>query len=211
MFTGLIEDVGTIAAVRPRGTGQEIHIRTKIPLGEVALGDSVAVNGVCLTAEAFATETMVMVAAKETIEVTTLSKVRPGRRVHLERALRLGDRLGGHLVQGHVDGVGRLRSNSDARGSRVLWVELPANILRYVAPKGSICIDGASLTVNDIQDSAVRVNLVPHTLRATRFGSLRPGDSVNIEVDVLAKYVEQLLRGTKGDVLNLETLKRHGF
>lgn len=211
MFTGLIEDVGTIVSVRPRGTGREIHIGTTIPLGEVALGDSVAVDGVCLTAEAFTAETMVMVAAKETIMVTTLAKARAGRRVHLERALRLGDRLGGHLVQGHVDGLGRIRSNSDGRGSRVIWVELPKELLRYVAPKGSICIDGASLTVNDVQDSAVRVNLVPHTLGATRFGSMRPGDSVNIEVDVLAKYVERLLGGTKGDLLNLETLKRHGF
>ena len=212
MFTGLVEDIGQIVSIQPRGNGHELRIRTALPLTEVAVGDSIAVDGVCLTAEAVATGDFTAVAGRETLAHSTLSAIRAGRHVHLERALRLGDRMGGHLVQGHVDGIGTIRSLSRERESVVLWVTLPQDLTRYVAEKGSICIDGVSLTVNEVDHSGLRVNIVPHTARVTRLGSLTSGQSVNIEVDVLAKYVERLLGGnTAGTTLSLDTLRKHGF
>ena len=212
MFTGLIEDVGVIVAVTPRGNGHELRIRTHLPMAEVAIGDSIAVDGVCLTAETVGADEFSAVAGRETLTHTTLSHVRAGRSVHLERALRLGDRLGGHLVQGHVDGVGKVMSLARERESHVLWISLPQQLSRYIAPKGSICIDGVSLTVNECDDSALRVNIVPHTAETTRLGSLTSGHPVNLEVDVLAKYVERLMGGgSAGTTLSLETLKKHGF
>lgn len=211
MFTGLVEDVGTIARVRPRGNGRELAIRSRLPLAEIALGDSIAVDGACLTAESFDGDLFVVTAGAETLAHTTLGSVAPGRAVHLERALRLGDRLGGHLVQGHVDGLGRVRSAESRRESWVMWVALEERgLARFVAPKGSITIDGVSLTVNEVDGDALRVNIVPHTAGVTRLGALRPGDRVNIEVDVLAKYVERLLHG-RSEGLTWETLARHGF
>lgn len=210
MFTGLVEDVGTITRVSRRGSGKELAIRTLLPMAEIAVGDSVAVDGACLTAESFEGDQFIAVAATETLAHTTLGEAQPGRRVHLERALRLGDRLGGHLVQGHVDGVGRIRSARQERESWVMWIELDREIVRFVAPKGSITLDGVSLTVNEVDGHALRVNIVPHTATVTRLGSLRGGDRINVEVDVLAKYVERLLAG-RSEGLTLETLARHGF
>ncbi|MCB9677894.1 MAG: riboflavin synthase [Alphaproteobacteria bacterium] len=210
MFTGLVEDIGTIAAVRPEGAGRALTLRTSIPMAEVALGDSIAVNGACLTAERFVDGGFVAVAATETLQKTTLGGLRVGAKVHLERALRLGDRLDGHIVQGHVDGTGTVVSSGQQRESWVLWVRMPAGIARYVAAKGSITIDGVSLTVNEIADDAFRVNLVPHTIGVTLLGELRAGSVVNLEVDVLAKYVERLLGGRAGG-LTLDKLREHGF
>jgi len=210
VFTGLVEDIGTIAAIRPRGVGRALSIRTAIPLEEVSLGDSIAVNGACLTAESFDSDTFIAVAAAETLAKTTLGALRVGARVHLERAMRLGDRLDGHLVQGHVDGTGQVSSIRDQRESIVLWVGLPAELARFVAPKGSIAIDGVSLTVNEVHDTGFRVNLVPHTAAVTRLGELRSGAAVNLEVDVLAKYVDRLLGGGAGG-LTLDKLRAHGF
>lgn len=211
MFTGLIEDVGAIVAVRPEGDGLALGIRTAIPLAEVAKGDSIAVDGACLTAERFEGDVFYVTAGRETLQHTTLGGARPGRRVHLERALRVGDRLGGHLVQGHVDAVGRIASVTDARESWVIWIELPREIERYVAEKGSICLDGVSLTVNELRGREARVNVVPHTRAVTRVRDWRAGDAVNVEVDVLAKYVERLLGRAPGGGLDIETLKRAGF
>jgi len=215
MFTGLVEDVGTIVSVQPRGRGRALVIRTALPLSDVAIGDSIAVDGVCLTAEAIDADTFDAVAGRETLSRSTLIDARPGRRVHLERALALGDRLGGHLVQGHVDGLGRVRRVSDQQESWVVWIEVPAELRRYVANKGSITIDGVSLTVNELGDGAMRLNVVPHTARATRLGTLRPGDPVNLEVDVLAKYVERLLgaagRGPAHEGLTPELLRTYGY
>lgn len=212
MFTGLVEDVGTIVAVRPQGRGWALDIRTGIDLREVAPGDSIAVDGVCLTAESCTGDVFRAVAGRETLERTTLHTVRAGRRVHLERALALGDRLGGHLVQGHVDGRGTVRRTEDQQESWVVWVELPGDLLRYVAGKGSITIDGVSLTVNELAEPLARLNIVPHTAAVTRLGSLRAGDAVNVEVDVLAKYVERLLGGGRpASGLTEETLRRYGY
>jgi riboflavin synthase len=213
MFTGLVEDVGTVVGVVPRGKGKALQIRTTIDLSEVAAGDSIAVDGVCLTAETFHGDTFHAVAGRETLARTTLHTVRAGRRVHLERALALGDRLGGHLVQGHVDGTGRVTKVSDQQESWVVWVAVPSELQRYVAQKGSITVDGVSLTVNELAAGAARLNIVPHTAAVTRLGGLRPGDEVNLEVDVLAKYVERLLGitpGAQGGVTP-ELLRRYGY
>jgi riboflavin synthase len=213
MFTGLVEDLGTIVEVRPRGNGLEIAIRTKIPLAEVAIGDSIAVNGVCLTAERCEGDRFIAVAGRETLQKTALAGIRPGERVHLERAMQLGGRLGGHLVQGHVDGVGRVERVEDAGESWVIWLSAPPELARYIAPKGSITIDGVSLTVNEVHGNRFRVNIVPHTRTVTRLGLIGPGDPVNLEVDVIAKYVERLLgeRSAHGPGLTLETLAENGY
>jgi riboflavin synthase len=213
MFTGLIEDIGTVRAVDRRGGGLSIGVRTALPIAEIAVGASIAVDGACLTAERFDADCFYAVAGRETLSVTTLGDVRVGQAVHLERALAVGDRLGGHLVQGHVDGIAMLRSRADTAESVVLWFEAPAESARYIAAKGSVCLAGVSLTVNERDGCRFRVNVVPHTARATRFGSMRPGEAVNLEVDVLAKYVERLLSGggSPGMSLSLETLARSGF
>lgn len=212
MFTGLVEDVGTIVAVASQGHGLAITIRTALPMAEVALGDSIAVDGACLTVESKGPDRFVAVAGRETLERTTLRRAAPGTTVHLERALRLGDRLGGHLVQGHVDGVGRVVRVEPASESLVLWIEVPHELARYVAPKGSITVDGVSLTVNEVDTARFRVNIVPHTARVTRLGAVSPGTPVNLEVDMLAKYVERLLGvPPPGEGLTLDKLARSGF
>ncbi|MCA9572457.1 MAG: riboflavin synthase [Myxococcales bacterium] len=210
MFTGLVEDVGEIVAVRPEGNGARLTIRTALPLDEVRLGDSIAVDGACLTAEAFEPGAFVVVAGRETLLRTTVGGFRAGRAVHLERAMRVGDRLDGHIVQGHVDGVGRVVS-MDLRGeSWVLWVALDPALMRFVAEKGSVAIDGVSLTVNEVASERFRVNIVPHTARVTRLAGFRPGQTVNVEVDVLAKYVARLLQAD-GEPDLLTRLKQNGF
>ena len=210
MFTGLVEDVGTVVAVGPRGTGRLLTVRTRIPLAEVDLGASIAVNGVCLTAEGFRDDTFTVTAGRETLDVTSVGGLVPGARVNLERALRLGDRLGGHLVQGHVDGVGRVKTVRSASESVVVWIDLPAALQRYVAVKGSITVDGVSLTVNELSGGACRVNLIPHTVASTTFGDRRAGDPVNLEVDLLARYVERLL-AEPGKSLTFERLRELGY
>jgi len=211
MFTGLVEDTGTVTALSPRGDGVVLTIRTAIPMAEVDVGASIAVNGVCLTAESFTAETFTATAGKETLRLTTTRDLRIGSRVHLERALRVGDRLGGHLVQGHVDGMGTVVSVERQAESWVLWVELPADLSRYVAAKGSVCIDGVSLTVNEVSGHRFRVNIVPHTSDVTAITGHAPGERVNIEVDILAKYVERLLGAQSDSGVTLDFLKRNGF
>jgi riboflavin synthase len=216
MFTGLVEDVGTVVAVHPEGSGRRVEIRTALDTQGIAPGDSVAADGICLTATAFpGPGRYVVVAGRETVEHTTLASWRPGRRVHLERALRLGDRLGGHIVQGHVDGVGVVDRIQREQESWVLWVSPPAALLRYLAPKGSVAIDGISLTINELQGGALRVNVIPHTAEHTRVPTLCPGDRVNLEVDVLARYVERLLdrqaEQPAAGGLDLDRLRRNGF
>ena len=176
----LVEDVGTVVAVSPKGNGRLLTLKTAIPLGEVALGASIAVDGVCLTAEDFAGDTFTVTAGKETLAVTTVGGLTKGHRVNLERALRVGDRLGGHLVQGHVDGVGQVKTVTRDRESLVVWVQVPEPLRRYVAVKGSITVDGVSLTVNELSGGAFRVNLIPHTVGETNLGDRRVGDAVNL-------------------------------
>ena len=193
MFTGLVEDLGSVAAVDTTGDGLRLTLRTQLA-GDVGEGDSVAVNGVCLTATAvdgdrFATDVM-----HETLDRSTLGAIATGAHVNLELAVRAADRLGGHIMQGHVDGVGTVAGVREDGFARVVTVQAddPA-LLRYVVQKGSIAVDGVSLTVARIDDQSFDVSLIPETLERTNLGAARAGRRVNLEVDVLAKYVEKLL------------------
>jgi len=193
MFTGIIEATGRIARIEPRGGDVRLVVKAgSLGLDDVAIGDSISVSGVCLTAIALDGDTFAADVSNETLSVTSLGALAVGAAVNLEKAMRLSDRLGGHLVSGHVDGVGRVVSvEPDARSQR--WTfELPAELARYVASKGSIAIDGVSLTVNEVDDRRFGVNLIPHTVEVTTFRDRRVGDAVNIEVDLVARYVERL-------------------
>ncbi|MBN8740498.1 MAG: riboflavin synthase subunit alpha [Lysobacterales bacterium 69-70] len=193
MFTGIIQAVGRIAALEPCGGDLRLSVDVGgLDLGDVQLGDSIAVNGVCLTAIALADGRFSADVSVETLDCTTLGALAPGARVNLEKALRLADRLGGHLVSGHVDGVGEVVSiTADARSLR--WVfEVPANLARYIAAKGSVAVDGVSLTVNEVDGRRFGVNLIPHTMQHTRFADCTVGTRVNIEVDLMARYAERL-------------------
>jgi riboflavin synthase len=196
MFTGIIQAVGKIANIERRGGDTRLTIDAgSLGLDDVAIGDSICVAGVCLTAIAIDGERFAADVSVETLSRTTLGTARVGAGVNLEKSLRLADRLGGHLLSGHVDGVGKVGSiMPDARSQR--WTfELPLPLARYVAAKGSICIDGVSLTVNEVESNRFGVNLIPHTIAVTTFRDKHVGDAVNIEVDMVARYVERLLAG----------------
>jgi len=193
MFTGLVVERGRVRRARRSGELLELEIEAKVAR-DLAVGDSVSINGVCLTATRVGRRSFRTEAMEETLEKTSLGKLQRGAQVNLELPLRLSDRLGGHLVQGHVDGVARVVRVENDGDARRLWLEASGDLLRYIAPKGSVCIDGVSLTVVDAGLATFQVALIPHTLEATTFGSLKVEDPVNIEVDVLAKYVERLVR-----------------
>ncbi|MEG3158238.1 riboflavin synthase [Lysobacter zhanggongensis] len=194
MFTGIIEGVGRLARREARGGDARLHIEAgTLPFDNVRLGESIAVNGTCLTVVASAADGFEADASTETLALTTLGALPAGAAVNLERAMRPDDRLGGHLVSGHVDGMGTVESvTDDARAQRWRFTA-PAGVLRYVARKGSICVDGVSLTVNAVDADGFEVALVPHTVAHTAFATTRPGDPVNLEVDLVARYVERLL------------------
>ena len=193
MFTGIVMAVGRLRAAEPRGGDTRLVIETgQLPLAGVRVGDSISVNGVCLTVTQLEERAFAADASRETLGLTTLGGLRAGTPLNLETALRSGDPLGGHYVSGHVDGVARvIRRADDARSVRVEF-ELPEGLERYVARKGSICIDGVSLTVNQIVGRRFAVNLVPHTLSATNAADWHAGTSVNCEVDMIARYLERL-------------------
>ena len=194
MFTGIIEATGRVARVESRGGDLRLGIDTStLAVADAALGDSIAVSGCCLTVVGHAGDTLAFDVSNETLALTTLGGLRVGDAVNLEPALRLSDRLGGHLVSGHVDGVGTVAAiESDARSQRWTLAPPPA-LLRFIAAKGSVCVDGVSLTVNAVTAATFAVNLIPHTVAHTTFSGRRVGDRVNIEVDMLARYVAQLL------------------
>lgn len=194
MFTGIVQAVGAVRAVTPASSGR----RLVIDLGPLAsrpfnAGDSIAVNGACLTAVDFGPGTFAADVSAETLRVTTLGGLAAGSPVNLEPALTLAEPLGGHLVTGHVDGVGEVAERREEGGTAILRFRLPEDLRRYVARKGSVCIDGVSLTVNDVTDGLVLVTLVPHTLANTIMQHYRIGSRVNVEVDLVARYVERLL------------------
>ncbi len=196
MFTGIIQSVGRVACIEARGGDVRLRIDTaSLDLAGLATGDSIAVSGVCLTAVDLFARSFTADVSGETLACTTLRMLREGDPVNLERALRLGDSLGGHLVAGHVDGVAKvLDMHQDARSQRWRFLS-PDSLARYIARKGSICVDGVSLTVNEVDGSSFAVNLVPHTIANTAFSHRKPGDEVNIEIDLLARYVERILAG----------------
>ena len=194
MFTGIVQGVGTVRAIEPRGGDVTLVFDTgSVSLAGIELGGSIAVNGVCLTATRFDTASFAADVSRETLSLTTLGDRAVGTRVNLEKALLAGQALGGHYVTGHVDGVGRLLSRHDDGRSVRMEFQVPADLARYVARKGSICIDGVSLTVNGATGDRFDVNLVPHTLEVTTLGDLRAGSRVNLEVDIIARYVERMM------------------
>ena len=198
MFTGIIQAIGHIEQVTPKGGDLRLTVASgELDLSDVALGDSIATNGVCLTAVALSDTGFSADVSRESLSLTTLQFLDPGSRVNLEKALTLNTRLGGHLVSGHVDGIGRVtQRREDARSIR-FSIEAPAELARYIAHKGSICVDGTSLTVNAVSGSVFELNIVPHTLQETIMQSYRVGTRVNLEVDLIARYLERLMLGER--------------
>jgi len=192
MFTGLVQDLGRVTTVDSTADGVTLAVRTRLA-GEIGEGDSVAVNGVCLTATAVADGEFRAEVMHETLRRSSLAEAAVGADVNLELSLRASDRLGGHIVQGHVDGLGAVRDVREDGFSRVVTIGAPAELLRYVVAKGSIAVNGVSLTVVDVGDDWFSVALIPETLERTTLGKAEPGTPVNLEVDVVAKYVEKLV------------------
>jgi riboflavin synthase len=216
MFTGIIQAIGTVRALQPRGGDARMCILSGgLDLADVRIGDSIAVDGVCLTAIELSPDGFAADVSAETLSRTTFADLKAGGRVNLEKALSLGDRLGGHLVSGHVDGIGQVRAREQAARSERFTIEMPSVLARYVAEKGSICMNGVSLTVNAVEGNRFVVNIVPHTLAATTLGDLREGGKVNLEVDLLARYLERLLQKAQSDEstadLSRDLLARTGF
>jgi len=216
MFTGIIQAIGTLTRIEPRGGDARLTVATgKLPLADTRLGDSIAVNGVCLTAVELGAGHFRADVSRETLALTTLGAASAGMPVNLELALLPTTRLGGHLVSGHVDGVGRILDQRDDGRSWRFTVEAPAELARYIARKGSICVNGISLTVNEVDGAVFGINIVPHTLAETTLGTTRPGDAVNLEVDLLARYLERLLLGEQaaqpGAGVTMALLQSSGF
>src|SRR5215217_6204252 len=193
MFSGIVEEVGGITSLEKTLTGTRMTILASTVLSDLNLGDSVSVSGICLTVVSRNEQGFSVDVSPETLSIRTLSLVTPGAPVNLERAMKLSERIGGHLVAGHVDGVGTIRGRHQENNAIVFTIEAPPEVLRYCVMKGSITVDGISLTVAALEDDAFEVALVPHTLEVTTLGTLAIGDRVNLEVDVLAKYVERLI------------------
>ncbi|ATY84753.1 riboflavin synthase [Kyrpidia spormannii] len=195
MFTGIVEEIGILREVRPTDQGVELTVQAHRVLEDAKIGDSIAVSGVCLTVVDLVSEAFRVDVVAETLRRTTLGAVSPGARLNLERAVTLQTRLGGHLVSGHVDGVGTVEEVGFEGDSAVVEVRVPAPLQKYIAEKGSVAVDGVSLTVMGVTEKGFRVALIPHTQKETTLGELRSGSRVNLEVDVVARYVERLLRG----------------
>ncbi|MGB3919348.1 riboflavin synthase [Thiothrix litoralis] len=218
MFTGIIESIGTIRDMQPKGGDMRLTLATgKLDMSDVALGDSIAVNGVCLTAIAFDSSSFSADVSRETLSLTSLGNLSRGSKVNLEKALTLQTRLGGHLVSGHVDGLGEIISRHDDARSVRFSIRAPDSLAKYISAKGSITVDGTSLTVNKVDGSTFELNIVPHTLEETIIADYRSGTKVNLEVDVIARYLERLLLGDKaaypttGGGITEAFLAEHGF
>ncbi|GAB4349367.1 MAG: riboflavin synthase [Gammaproteobacteria bacterium] len=216
MFTGIIQAVGEIAALQPQGVDTRLRIRTgKLPMADTALGDSIAVNGVCLTVIDLPGDGFWADVSGESLARTTLGELRVGSAVNLEKALTPTTHLGGHLVSGHVDGVGTVVERRSEGRSERFRIEAPRALAKYIAEKGSITVDGISLTVNAVDGALFDLNIVPHTLQETTMGGYAAGTRVNLEVDIIARYLERLLLGDKaaepGGGISVAFLAEHGF
>ena len=216
MFTGIIEGVGQIRAIRRKGEGAEVEIGCDFDLEKTNVGDSVSVNGCCLTVTSRLGKSFWADLSPETLSTSTFSEAREGDPVNLERALKVGERLSGHIVQGHVDGVGKVVDIKEHSGSREFVIEIPGNLLRYVVEKGSVAVDGVSLTVNRCEGASFSVMVIPHTQLKSTFQTMKRGDMVNLEVDIIGKYVEKLTfldseEYEKDSRITEEFLKKHGF
>ncbi len=221
MFTGIIEGLGTIKKIKSSGQSSRITIDTGFSLESTKIGDSIAVNGTCLTAVEINQNQFDADVAPETLDKTVIGDLHPGDRVNLERALRLSDRLDGHLVSGHVDGTGLIEEKQPLANAIIIKIKLPEDLARYTIQKGSIAIDGISLTINECGDGFIKLSIVPHTAKLTTIGFKKPGDRVNIETDVIGKYIEQFVsrgrnaNGTKdsqnGSSVTMDLLAKKGF
>ena len=211
MFTGIVEAVGYVREIKGADRGVSLRISVPDIFDDLKTGDSVAVDGVCLTAKVVNADYFVADVSAETLSRTTLSKRRTGDKVNMERALRLSDRLGGHIVSGHIDGTARLQAKEKEGESVKISFVLGKDLLRYLINKGSIAIDGISLTVNEVVDNGFSVNIIPHTAQNTTILDKKSGDEANIEVDVIGKYVERLLDKGKESRIGTGFLLEHGF
>lgn len=223
MFTGIVAATGSVRSLTQRGEDALLEIHTALDLGDVQVGDSIAVNGACLTVTTRTSGRFTADVSAETLSRTTLKSLKPGDPVNLEKALRIGDRFGGHIVQGHVDGVGRILEKTVRSQSVIFGFEVDPGIDRYIVAKGSVTVDGVSLTVNRCEKGKFYVNIIPHTAARTTLGAKKASDTVNIETDILARYVEKLMvrekecgsaenqmDGAPGGI-DLSLLSRHGF
>lgn len=210
MFSGIVEDVGTVVSMTPAGGGALLRVETAIPLAEVRTGDSIAVSGACLTVTGMAGKEFSCDVSAETLARTTFRGLRPGSRVNLERSITLSGRLDGHLVYGHIDGVGTVRGIRPAGESRVFHIRADPSIMKFVVYKGAVAVEGVSLTVSSVQTEGFEVTLIPITLGRTTLGFVRPEDPVNLETDIIGKYVLRFLERT-GDGVSLDFLKKHGY
>lgn len=214
MFTGIIEEIGYVKRINQQSRSAQIEIKADKVLGDVAVGDSIAVNGVCLTVVAFDSQHFTADVMPETISKTNLRELKPGSPVNLERALQLGGRLGGHIVQGHVDAIGTIVEKQILEIAIIYRIATEPELLQYVVPKGSVAIDGISLTVVDVFQDSFTVSLIPHTAHETVLGEKKPGDRVNLESDIIGRYVKHLMNRNHGEerqALNLSFLAEHGF
>jgi riboflavin synthase len=218
MFTGLIQDVGSVARIEKSGENTRLVIRTKMDLKQVALGDSISVEGYCQTVVHISNDLFAVEVSPETLERTTAGSLRVGARVNLEPALRLSDRLGGHLVSGHIDGVGTIKGIDAGKKFHAIQIEAPESILRYCIEKGSVAVDGISLTINKVDSTSLTVGIIPHTADQTTLIAKSVGDRVNLECDLIGKYVERFLSASmgkttenQGEKIDQGFLAKHGF
>jgi len=211
MFTGIIEDIGSIANINKMGGRWELSLKTALEPATIKEGDSISVDGVCLTTTKIGGGIFSVDASLETLSLTTLKDKKVGQRVNLERAMSAQSRFGGHLVTGHIDGVGIIVGVGKEGDSTRLVVEVPADLVRYIVRKGSIAIDGISLTVNEQRDNKFIVNIIPYTVSRTTIGEKNMRDTINIETDIIGKYVESFLTKDKGKGLDMDFLYRHGY
>ncbi|HDQ04461.1 MAG TPA: riboflavin synthase [Deltaproteobacteria bacterium] len=209
MFTGIVEGLGTIKRLTMKGVDAVVEIEAGIEMADVRLGDSIAVNGACLTVTAKNQNVFQADISAETLDKTNLKQLHPSSKVNLEKSLRVGGYLGGHFVLGHVDGTGRVLSKTQKSGSVIFAIQADETLARYIVEKGSIGIDGISLTINKVEKGKFYVNIIPHTAAKTTLLSKKEGDLVNIETDILGKYVEKLLQSPRG--IDNEFLEKHGF
>ncbi len=220
MFTGIIEGLGTVAKIETSERGKKFTFKTDFPLEQTKIGNSIDVSGVCLTVVMIKDRLFAADASPETLARTTLGAAKIGERVNLERALRLSDRLGGHLVSGHIDGLGRIAQRKTIANAIRISIEIPVQLSKYIIPKGSIAVDGTSLTINDCQERRFEVSIIPHTAKLTTIGLKKERDLVNIETDMIGKYVERFLKSdpvtggrqeAAGSGLDMNLLAKSGF